>query len=152
MNELLELACRVGNSVDVRKLLSEGADPNSGYALYYASVSNYVEIVKMLLEYGAKPNTSSSFSGACFCGCLPTVKLLLEYGADPNLGALYTACYHTEVVKLLLQHGADPFRTENNDNKIETLTFIIENNLVGQEWIEKNKDRIPQEVWSNLYE
>jgi ankyrin repeat protein len=93
-------------------------------------------------------------SSACIGGNIRKVKKLLSIGADPNSQEpLYWSCRYgySRIAELLLKHGADPFIIEKSDYKIQTLTFIIKNNLVDQGWLEENFDRIPQKVWERCY-
>lgn len=101
------------------RLDSAGASPMS-----YAAGEGHLHIVRRLLEQGADPNTpeaaapeGASLFNACSGNNLELARLLLEHGADPNAGTDSNGCclticqvYHGDrsrrLQELLRQHGA----------------------------------------------
>lgn len=152
MNDL-EIACKEGNLKKVKKLLSKGVDASEGYPLKEATTSKNLKIIELLLKSGIDPNSQTAFYSSCYYGNIKVVKLFLKYGVTLNEGTLIAAVSqrHTKVVKLLLRKGSDPFIITSIHDKNKTLYFIIKNNLWDLTTIEKNKDKIPQEVWTALY-
>lgn len=89
-------------------------------ALWSASASGHIEVVKALVKHGAKINSttksvSTPLRAACFDGHLEVVKYLIEKGANieiPNQHGhtcLMISCYkgHFNIVKYLLDCGAE---------------------------------------------
>lgn len=153
---ILCMSSGLGYTEIVDLLLEYGADPNSEDALYVACERFRVEVVRTLLRYGANPNTRGVLVCAVSFCSLEITDLLLEHGANPNSTSdiLFMASDNEdiEITKLLLEKGADPFIIENEDTKISVLKFLIKKHLIPVESIEKNKDRIPPEVWNKVYE
>ena len=132
---------------DVKRLIARG-DVNLEYegcvsfpdekpvegatALWTASTSGFLEIVRLLLDAGALINHSTSsksspLRGACFDGHIGVVRCLLERGADVDLAnkknetPLATACSrgHLEVTDVLLRAGAAvDVRGQNGDTAL----------------------------------
>lgn len=77
-------AAKRGDIIDVRRLLSEGSDPNEA------------------------PNNGSPLVAAAARGNTPIIRLLLEGGAKPDWYSLQMAAFgnHAEAVRLLLIAGA----------------------------------------------
>jgi ankyrin repeat protein len=132
--------CGASDSGDynlVKKLLSEGADPNSRSpgqagtpALVSAANNGYARIVSLLLTHGADVNAADKRSGwnalmraACTDRLsnsltrLEILRLLVQHGADVNSRdrdgntPLHYACIatgqDTEVLRLLISYGAE---------------------------------------------
>lgn len=89
-------------------------------ALWCASGSGHLNVVKLLVQSGANVNhqtktKSTPLRAACFDGRLDIVKYLVTHNADINLAnAFNNTCLmissykgHTEVVEYLLANGAD---------------------------------------------
>jgi hypothetical protein len=78
-------AVKHGDTIQVRRLLSEGADPNEtwgrfGTILSDAATRGHTPILRLLLEAGAKP-TSDAVQAAAFGNHVRAVRLLLKAGA-----------------------------------------------------------------------
>jgi ankyrin repeat protein len=81
---LLYKAVKHGNTIEVRRLLSEGADPNEpsglfGTILSDAAARGHTPILRLLLEAGAKP-TSYAVQAAAFGNHVKAVRLLIAAG------------------------------------------------------------------------
>ena len=127
LDEKLYKAADKGNLKQVKKLLEQGANPNSHFTEYYktplmAAVykdgGQSAEIVKILLEAGADANARNrSYSTALYCRDyneetdLQKVRLLLKAGADVNARNMYgnVPLFHAYSNKsqLLIDAGAD---------------------------------------------
>lgn len=107
----LEQAC----SID----LDDGTRAEGVTALWAASFSNHLDIVKLLVLNGADPNhatrsNSTPLRTACFRGWNEVVSCLLNYGADVNnvnsqgSSCLMAAAYngHRDIVTVLINKGA----------------------------------------------
>ncbi|MFZ6772555.1 ankyrin repeat domain-containing protein [Undibacterium sp. SXout7W] len=88
----LMLACFLGNTEAVKKLIAAGAEINQvGWApLHYAAAKGNTDIIALLLEHFAyidteSPNKTTPLMMAVRSGKLEAVSLLLEEGADPHL-------------------------------------------------------------------
>ena len=119
----------------VRLLLERGANANASVpygndgvriaALYFASVSNNVEVVRMLLAAGANPNDGESIYHSAERNYRDVMQLLVDAGADVgdrsagyDNSPLYFLAGHKPTSALcatselgmrwLLDHGADP--------------------------------------------
>ena len=117
-----------GLEENVKRLLRNGADPNSGtgyhgYPLQAAALESNEELVKLLLSYEADINlaeedSTSALGHACAAGERKLVELLLDNGADPNLGnpgeksPISKACSHPDILQLLLAKGVSQEHTE----------------------------------------
>jgi ankyrin repeat protein len=128
------VACEKGDSVEVRRYLKEGIDPNvsrssGATALSYAVAGRHSDVVKLLLAAGADPNRDSFGLAPLFLasenGDLDSVKALLAAGAkvgaplraidedmkvrdgDTALMACGSAGGKASVVRALLAAGAD---------------------------------------------
>lgn len=122
-------AARKGDLSQVKALLESEPDIEernvlASKALYYASATDYTEIVKFLLENGANVHGLDKWApwtplhGAAGHGQAKVMKILLANGTDVNrcgrgkLGAtpLYTATAKgkMEAMRILLENGADP--------------------------------------------
>lgn len=131
-------AVREGRLETVRRLLDEGADPNTAIptddednagtlpALYFACNANLADIARILLERGAKPDDGESVFHAAEHGHVECLELLLAHGARigdrheqwQNTPLYFLAAHqHDEAggsaawlcgVQWLLEHGADP--------------------------------------------
>jgi hypothetical protein len=83
-------AVKHGDTIQVRRLLSEGADPNEswgrfGTILSVAAALGHTPILRLLLEAGAKP-TSYAVQAAAFGNHGKAVRLLLAAGAPVDAG------------------------------------------------------------------
>jgi ankyrin repeat protein len=92
----LSHAAREGHLHIVRRLLEEGAEPNTpeesapdGLALFEACQGNHLEVARLLLEHGANPN-----AGVDSCGCCLTI------------GKVYHGPQAKPLERLLRSHGA----------------------------------------------
>ena len=122
-------AAHKGDLSQVKALLESEPDIEernvlASKGLYYASATDYTEIVKFLLENGANVHGLDEWAhwtplhGAAGHGQAKVMKILLANGADVNrcgrgkLGAtpLYaaTAKGKKEAMRILLENGADP--------------------------------------------
>lgn len=138
-------ACEKGQTKEVERLLSQGANINakggdSGTPLFAAVVWNHPEMVRLLLENGAKLDDSDTPSGRTYLidaavrGNYEVVKLLLakrvnvnakdEDGATALMHASEESGYgHVETVKLLLKAGADiNARDQNGETALDKAT------------------------------
>lgn len=83
-------AVRHGDTIQVRRLLSDGADPNEptgrfGTVLSEAAALGHTPILRLLLEAGAKP-TSYAVQAAAFGNHVKAVRLLTAAGASVDAG------------------------------------------------------------------
>jgi len=123
-NQALREACENGNLEQVRRLLSQGADPNTETPdwtpLMLASGEGHAEIVKVLLTEGADINAKTNDNETALIraakwGHAEIVTLLLDKGADVNarLKNGWTALFwpsldgRADIVKRLFDEGAD---------------------------------------------
>jgi ankyrin repeat protein len=154
MYDLLK-ACREGDINKVRNLLSEGADPNSEDALWWSCFYNHTEVIKLLLEFGANPCYQSALFWCSHHNNIELVKIILDKGADPNEHGILKHAWirnSLEAVKILLEYGADPFLIEDKKDKIDFFDTIIKHELITEEWIKENFNKISPEVWEKIYE
>lgn len=119
----LHVACRLGYTDVVRKLLEAGADINSqAYCLsplMIASSHGHRGILELLLRAGADVNSrdeegSTALCKACYNGQVEIARELLNSGAQAHWDdslylALHLAAYSGSeaTIRLLLQHGVD---------------------------------------------
>lgn len=83
-------AVRHGDTIQVRRLLSEGADPNETWGgiatiLSVAATLGHTPIIRLLLEAGAEP-TSFAVQAAAFGNHIKAVRLLTAAGASVDAG------------------------------------------------------------------
>jgi ankyrin repeat protein/mRNA-degrading endonuclease RelE of RelBE toxin-antitoxin system len=130
-------ACVAGKMQQVRRLLKDGADPNSMYAvnemgstpLHIATSHDSLEMVKLLVEHGADMEARDHQGNTpFFFACVPKENSIMEYmldqGANINMRtaqggtALGMACYNGDLKKvtLLLNKGVD-INLANNQGK-----------------------------------
>ena len=129
LDEKLYEASKKGDLKQVKKLLEQGANPNSHFGVYYetplmaATKTNdgqSVEVMKALINAGAEVNARNrSHSTALYCGSTDKdqdsekTKLLLTAGADVNARNMYgnvplfDARFNNKKTQLLLKAGAD---------------------------------------------
>lgn len=115
-------AAQAGDTVEIERLLNEGADVNeSGLAspLFYAIQQNHTEAARLLIERGADVDKASIWGTpiheAAKRGNAEIVVLLIEQGADANVTAskgmtlLHSAAEggSVEATQYILVHGAD---------------------------------------------
>lgn len=141
---------------EVRRLVQDGADVNSGQAdgataLHWAAYHGDAELAELLLEAGADPsaanrNGSTPLWLAASQGDAMMIKTLLEGGANANeqlpLGRsplmLAARAGSVDAVRVLLDHGADPNARENergtnaltqaaDQGHAEVIAVLIEN-------------------------
>jgi hypothetical protein len=124
-NRALIDAALQGNLPEVKKLLSEGADPNAKFeddttSLILASAMGHREVAGLLLEKGADVNAkdadgNTALMDAATMGHYEVVRLLIKYRANINVQdkdgvtALMDASRNgrSKVVRLLLERKAD---------------------------------------------
>jgi len=123
----LKHACAAGDLGQVRRLLDEGADPDSTDERGCGTLlSFHPPVVDLLLLRGARPDLqtnevgASVLAGLSYMNQIECVRSLLRAGANANLGrpeSGETPLHHalaslepnrTALVRLLLEHGADP--------------------------------------------
>lgn len=121
-NDELVRAANAGNLETVRRLIEDGADPNSVDRHGMGPLLTFdPEVTRYLLEQGADPNVQRNENIAPVLvgvsGSVECMRLMLEAGADVNRAsehngetALHAAAGSTnaEAVRLLLGHGANP--------------------------------------------
>lgn len=124
--DILMVACKLGNIEIVKKLLDSGVstelrDKKGSTALMYAVRGNQFEICELLLKHKAKVNTLNSDRESAISIALENdyasiVKLLINSGANLNIRSHgYSLLMQvagrgqTEMVKLLVLFGASPF-------------------------------------------
>ena len=118
-------AAKLGDWLGVRKLLDDGADPNSTVfgrtPLVWAVGNRHADTIKLLLDRQANLNMqdkggNTALIAAVRDGWTPILGLFLSKGADPNIqdnsGDTALICAvgagRSQAVKLLLEMGADP--------------------------------------------
>src|SRR5262249_29982019 len=120
----LKQACSAGDLDEVRRLLDEGADPNSTDEHGSGTLLTFhPAMIECLLSRGANPNIQTNEKGAsvvaglAYMNQFECVRLLLHARADANRGRdltgetpLHHALARNEpdrgpLVKLLLEHG-----------------------------------------------
>jgi ankyrin repeat protein len=87
-------ALRHGDTIQVRRLLSEGADPNETSGgidtiLSVAATLGHTPIIRLLIEAGAEP-TSFAVQAAAFGNHIKAVRLLTAAGAPIDAGASHS--------------------------------------------------------------
>lgn len=91
-----QLLHSLGDYGEVRRLLSEGADPDSCYMkpewspITYAARYHYLELMKILIENGADVNKTCESSNTALHYAVQSssrymIELLIENGADPHI-------------------------------------------------------------------
>ena len=85
-------AVKHGDTIHVRRLLSEGSDPNE--ILWVAADRGHTPILRLLLEAGATP-TQDAVQVAAFGGHAKAVRLLLAAGAPVDAGGFHTRLLNT---------------------------------------------------------
>lgn len=118
----------------VRKLLSQGADPNTNNknysTLYTALEKGDLTIARLLLEHNADPNENfngeSLLGAAAKCGCHEAARLLLEFGANKDF---------------ISTDGKTPsvYAKENGDDELERLIRYYTKPLFKREGLRKNR-------------
>lgn len=128
----LYLACRLGLSSTVKRLLEHGISPDEpgGNAGTMVAIRTNSYYKKKLIEFQVDPEETigqvdvnakgerykHALHAACLAGSSKIVELLLKNGADVNAQnedhetALYVACNrggHLDTVRVLLDYGAD---------------------------------------------
>jgi hypothetical protein len=121
-DDLLVQSVKVGSLIGVKKALEMGANVHDIYdfALRWASVKNYLDIVEFLLKNEANVHAvnDEALRLASEKGHLDIVELLRKNGADihaVNDEALRHASVngHLNVVEFLLKNGADVHAQDN---------------------------------------
>lgn len=121
-NDALVQAAGVGDLETVKRLIEDGADPNSVDEHGMGPLLNFhPEVTRYLLEHGANPdiqrneNISPVIVGVC--GNFECMRLMAEAGANVNRASEHngeTALHGVAgscdagVVRVLLDHGANP--------------------------------------------
>jgi ankyrin repeat protein len=115
-NTPLMMACRGGHLDVVEKLLDSShldhQNSDGMTALFYASVNEHPDIVKLLLDHGANPdlqntNGNTALTAASFNGYMEITKLLMDHGAKLDIRnnrghtALTLAYHHDNIRKML---------------------------------------------------
>lgn len=109
-SQCLDVACERGHT-DTAKYLLSYVDSISEFALYNASVSGDIDIVRSLLAKDA-PNPNYALEGAAERGHTEIVKLLIKKRrATDYHNAAIAACKngHIDIVRLMLIKGANDF-------------------------------------------
>lgn len=107
MREFLH-ACRDGDIIQVKNLISEKGPYNWNVGLAEACFGGHLHVAEFIMSKGAS-DYNYSLSQACYGGHLHMTKFMICKGAsDYNLG-LMQACYggHMELVNLMIEKGAD---------------------------------------------
>ena len=105
-------------------LLSTLTDYNT--AMYYASESGHIEIVRLMLEKGAN-SYNLAMAYAARGGHIEIVRLMLENGANDYNWAMAKAAYggHIEIVRLMLDLNADNYNEAMSMTKNQTIIDLI---------------------------
>ncbi|KGX86676.1 hypothetical protein N783_11820 [Pontibacillus marinus BH030004 = DSM 16465] len=152
----LTLACKNGNTGDIRYLLENGADPNKegiGKRTPLNMVCGDVELLEateLLVEYGADVNevgSGGSPLGRALRSSYQICEKLLELGATPNASLMNVVGreYSVEYLKLFLSNGAELpptiLKEALRGKNYLTLRYLISNgfhktveNTEYQEW------------------
>lgn len=160
-------ACEQGDSIEVRRSLKEGIDPNvarssGATALSYAVAGRHSDVVKLLLSAKADPNRDSFGLFPLFLasenGDLESVKALITAGANVNaplhavdedmkaregdtpLIACGSATGKASVVKALVAGGADVNQKASNGKTAVMQAVAAENAEVLRALIEGKAD------------
>jgi palmitoyltransferase len=121
-NDELVRAANAGDLETVKRLIEDGADPNSVDQHGMGPLLNFhPEVTRYLLEHGADPDLQRNENIAPVlvgvCGNFECLRLMVKAGANVNLASEHngeTALHDvaggndTRAVRLLLDHGANP--------------------------------------------
>ena len=99
-------ACMADDRALVKKLLSEGANPNDGESVYHAAQLDRRECLEILLAHGADLSSRHAAYGNT-----PLYFLAGHHESDPNAATVM------EGMRWLLEHGADPNVTSEDLNE-----------------------------------
>lgn len=161
----LHLACERADVLEVRDLLSRGADPGitdgqGRTPIFYVVGSDeeetkVLECMRLLIDSGANPDArmqgaSTPLHLAASIGRAERVSLLLSFSADVNARTLtgetplYLACSYSReangmtVVEVLLSAGADPeIRNKDGESSVMVAKRKGHNRIVAR--LEKRK-------------
>ncbi|MHC4214489.1 MAG: ankyrin repeat domain-containing protein [Planctomycetota bacterium] len=142
----LHMAVFAGNVARVKKLLTEGADPNPQLKNIptpseLAAQKGYLEIEKLLKQHGGKLEVADTRKSEALCnavriGRISLVKRMIAKGANVNstdkrgnTALYYAVCrpyqsgkdVQMEMVKLLLEHNANPDIPGNGGTPLQVL-------------------------------
>ena len=158
LDEKLYKAVDNGNLKQVKKLLEQGANPNSHIGERYETPliaaadsddGQSIEIMKILIKSGADVNARNrSYSTALYCSNAQgeKAKLLIKAGADVNTRNMYgrTPLFTTFEGQVLIDAGADV--NARDYEGLSPLAFVY---LIGgaekEEWLEKNGAKLTQQ-------
>ena len=139
-------AIETENVEELRRLLENGADPNTildgrfdiTFPIYKATMTRNTELVRLLLKHGANPNfieknhngIETGIFGNVFPEDIEIVKLLLEYRADPNIPWLFnpnrgSRLYPLELFLNLHFEPDDMTLDEFKEKKLESLRLLL---------------------------
>jgi ankyrin repeat protein len=151
-DRVLAAACRRGEHLYVKLLVSFGADVHWNYdqPLYEASLHGHTNIADLLISCRADVHAREGVfvQNAAWKGHAGVVSLLVEHQADITIDNHYALCKavncgKTEVVKVLLNHGADlgvlaesplcssfhPLRSAVVHDQVELFKLLIEHGV-----------------------
>ena len=118
---------------EVKKYLSDGADPNAqqGKPLINAVAEDDYEKTKYLLEQGAAPNIGGAIKDA---KNLEMIKLLVSYGSTLSSAVFEKVCNDYDAVKYLIDAGMDvnfeqglPLRTASKNGREDIMRLLFDN-------------------------
>ncbi len=124
LNDRLLLASTHGDLEPVRRLLDQGADPNTrGNAASGSPWRSFLNFLyrRQSVDAPIYPLSQALASSPMDANHLEIVRLLLEHHANPNvrmlnrMSAIWTVCQNEpddKLLTLLLDHGADPNTTD----------------------------------------
>jgi ankyrin repeat protein len=127
-DEALRRAAIKGRLWRAKRLIAQGADPNSQDVnkltpVYFAAMDGHADVLRLLLEHGGRANMNAPDSfGSCLGAAavfnhVDAAKALIEHGADLNGPRAFMdrtplhVCAdkgYAELAALLLKAGADP--------------------------------------------